>query len=156
MADTTWKEHGYDQWNLPDSVGRVDEALSVVNQAAHVFSYWNNHTERIISDSLRDITDELRYFTGRVNVVDPQRNLEDLGTRNMEFAFYVVNARMERVESWVRRRLNGLWDVWTQAEQAGHPNAAHVLNSINNIVEEIDEEPDTFITGTETWDIPSP
>lgn len=39
MADTTWVEHGYNEWNLPDSVERVDEALSVINQAPQIFDY---------------------------------------------------------------------------------------------------------------------
>ncbi|KAJ5696816.1 hypothetical protein N7536_007228 [Penicillium majusculum] len=156
MSDTTWNEHGYNEWNLPDSVERVNEALSVVNQVTHVFNYWNDYISYIVADSLRVIGNELAYFARRVNAVDPQRNLENLGRRHMEFAFYVVNARLERVESWVRRRLEGLRDVWTQAEQAGHPNAAHILNTINNIVEEIDNDPNAFMTHTETWNVPSP
>lgn len=32
MSDTTWNEHGYNEWNLPDSVERASEAISVVNQ----------------------------------------------------------------------------------------------------------------------------
>jgi chitinase len=36
MADNTWEEHGYNQWNLPDSVERADAALSVINQVKPV------------------------------------------------------------------------------------------------------------------------
>lgn len=50
-----------------------------------------------MAQSLSVSVEELTYFADRVNAVEPQRNLEDLGVRHMEFAFYVVNARMERV-----------------------------------------------------------
>ncbi|KAJ5400883.1 hypothetical protein N7465_011372 [Penicillium sp. CMV-2018d] len=156
MSDTTWNEHGYNEWNQPDSVERVNEALSVVNQVMHVFNYWNNYINHIVADSLNVIEDELTYFAGRVNAVDPQRNLEDLGPRHMEFAIYVVNARLERVESWVRRRLEGLRGVWMQAEQARHPNAAGILETINKIVEDIDNDPSALMGQTYSWNVPPP
>ncbi|CAG8888331.1 unnamed protein product [Penicillium salamii] len=155
MADTTWVEHGYNEWNLPDSVERVDEALSVINQAPQIFDYWNNHIGEIVAQSLSVIEDELTYFSQRVNIVEPHRNLEDLGVRHMEFMFYVVNARMERVEPWVQRRLAGLRDVWEQAEQAGHPEAAQILETIAANSKEIDDS-DLLMGNTDRWNVPSP
>lgn len=120
-----------------------------------MFDYWNNRISDIVTESLEVIQDEFTYFAERVNVVDPQRNLEDLGRRHMEFVFYVVNARLERVEPWVRRRLGGLRDVWRQAEQAGHPEASKVLKTINDLLEELDD-PEAFVGRTDGWDVPSP
>jgi hypothetical protein len=108
-----------------------------------------------VTESLHVIRDELNYFAERVNFVDPQRNLENLGRRHMEFAFYVVNARLERVEPWVRRRLEGLRDVWTQAAQGGHVNADQILQTIEDLLEQLDS-PEAFMAYTDGWDVPSP
>lgn len=120
-----------------------------------MFDYWNNYINNIVAESLTVIRDELTYFAERVNIVDPQRNLEDLGRRHMEFAFYVVNTRLERVEPWVRCRLEGLRDVWTQADQAGHGEAQNILKTIKDLLDALDE-PEAFVGRTDAWDVPSP
>jgi hypothetical protein len=120
-----------------------------------VFDYWNNHINNIVAESLSVIRDELTYFAERVNAFNPQQNLEDLGRRHMEFAFCVVNHRLERVEPWVRRRLEGLRDVWTQADQAGHGEAQNIPETIKDLLDALDE-PEAFVGRTDTWDVPSP
>lgn len=50
MADTTWNEHGYNQWNLPDSVERATEAISVINQVcSYLWPAWQSHDAKKVA-----------------------------------------------------------------------------------------------------------
>jgi hypothetical protein len=48
MADTTWNEHGYNQWNSPGSVERATEAISVINQVcSYLWLSWQSYDAKM-------------------------------------------------------------------------------------------------------------
>ncbi|PIG87825.1 hypothetical protein AARAC_011883 [Aspergillus arachidicola] len=132
---------------LPDSVDRADEALSVINQAFYSFQYLNENIREIVADSLNVIRDEMTHYAARVNHNFPGADLPDLGERHLQFFYRVVIPRMERVEPWVKRRLDEMERVWTEARDNGHPDAEDILVAIARNQEQLKKD-DAFLVDT--------
>ncbi|KAF5855275.1 hypothetical protein ETB97_009542 [Aspergillus alliaceus] len=114
--------------------------MSVINQAFYSFQYMNRNIQQIVADSLHVIRDEMNHYSSRVNHNFPGTDLPELEERHLEFFYRVVIARMERVESWVTRRLEGMARVWTEARDNGHPNGGEILAAIEENQTQLKED----------------
>lgn len=133
----------------------VDPATNqdIIFQVIRVFAYFSepeiNHN---FGSFTTDILSELDYFSERYNAVH-NTNI-DLDAFHREFMANVVIQRMERVQTWLQRRLQGLLSVWQQEVTINPANiqAPGVVLTLNTLLNDIDQN-DLF---TDRNGMPSP
>ncbi|KAM7210667.1 Mutanase [Rhypophila decipiens] len=142
VADSTWKDNGWDKTDEEFGSEYAQQALSSLRLVMSVFDYYNADKVNLnFADTITGIHNLFQLYQQIVQRI--QTNvLFDMPGLTLEFVYNVLIPRLESADTWVRSRLVRLHDRWTTAlnDALNAPSgSSRRIEDINSVINAIDE-----------------